>query len=495
VRNHNEGKAVRGLTYEAYDDLAQREAEQILSEAQALFEVTGLQCVHRTGRLAIGDCAVWVGVTAAHRDAAFRACRYVIDAIKHRLPIWKQEQYGDGTTEWVNCQGCAQPHHHAHGPALSEAERAYYQRQLVLPGWGPSAQQRLKQSRVLVVGAGGLGAPALAYLASAGVGTLGIVEADSVALSNLHRQLLYPVAAVGQSKAEQARQVLTARNPHIQVVCHPVWLDETNATSLFRQYDLVLNCTDNFPTQFLINQTAVQLGMPLVHASLYQFEGQLLVVDPTQPASGCLACVWPEPPDALRSCAEAGMLGAVSGQIGAMQALEAIKLLAGLPGGLTDALLLVDTLTHQTTRIQRRRRPGCTVCEGRLVEAVETVDEATSPAAALPVITWETIQQFGVAHYQWVDLRDPQEREAEALPLDAIHVPAHLLMTEGASALADHQADRPVVLICARGLRSRQVAVQLRQQGMQHVYALQGGLQVLAARHKQPVLPGGYRHD
>ena len=189
VRDHNDGRSVTGLDYEVFAPLALSEGARILDEAVERFGIHAAHAVHRHGTLTIGDCAVWVGVTAAHRDDAFRACRYIIDALKHRLPIWKKEHYADGTAEWVNCQHAAAPdhthHRHEQPPALAEAD--FYARQIRLPEIGAAGQAKLKAARVLIVGAGGLGSPAGLMLAAAGVGTIGIAEFDSLEASNLHR--------------------------------------------------------------------------------------------------------------------------------------------------------------------------------------------------------------------------------------------------------------------------------------------------------------------
>ena len=196
VRDSNEGRAVDGLDYEAYEDLARAEGDLIIEEAIARYGVTDVRCVHRTGALNVGDLAVWVGVAAAHRDEAFRACRYIIDEIKHRLPIWKKEHYLDGDTAWVACTHVHREHEHEHdhvrhdriGPPFAPD---YSRRQIRLKAVGDAGQARLAAARVLVIGAGGLGCPVLSYLAGAGVGTLGIVDGDRLDASNLHRQTMY----------------------------------------------------------------------------------------------------------------------------------------------------------------------------------------------------------------------------------------------------------------------------------------------------------------
>jgi len=356
VRNHNDGKQVKQLEYQAYEPLAQKEAEKILQEARSQFDILDVHCLHRVGSLQIGDLAVWVGAIAAHRRDAFLACQYVIDQIKFRVPIWKKEHYLDGTTQWVNCAA----HTHEHQANSSEAE--FYSRQIQLPGISVSGQQALKKSRVLVVGAGGLGSSALLYLGGAGVGTLGICEADKLEASNLHRQVLYSHADIGQPKISLAAARIRKLNPYIEVVEHPCRLDAENAAGIVSAYDLVLDCTDNFKTKFLLNDICVQLKLPLVQASVYQYEGQIHLYRPGTP---CLRCLWSETPDqnCFGSCADAGVLGAVPGMLGTMQAVEAIKLILKLPTVLDKHLLLFNLQTYATTLIKRTPRNDCLTCQ------------------------------------------------------------------------------------------------------------------------------------
>src|SRR5581483_9943439 len=210
-RNHNEGLSVHHLEYEAFEPLALREGERIVAEAVARFGVEHAACVHRTGNLAIGEMAVWVGVSARHRHEAFLACRYIIDEIKHRLPIWKKEHYENGDSGWVNCERCAEHGHarqdHDHdphsGPAPADPTRVPdYSRQMALREVGPAGQARLRAAKVLVVGCGGLAVPVVGYLAGAGIGRLGLLDSDRLEPSNLHRQTMYALSDVGQLKAE-----------------------------------------------------------------------------------------------------------------------------------------------------------------------------------------------------------------------------------------------------------------------------------------------------
>jgi adenylyltransferase/sulfurtransferase len=484
VRNHNEGHAVTRLEYEAFELLARKEGERIVNEAIRRFDVLRAACVHRIGSLAIGELAVWVGVSARHRAEAFAACRYIIDEVKHRVPIWKKEHYVNGDSGWVNCERCAaaghdvhaHDHQHAHEHASSHAHgnrtlSPDYSRQIALAEVGPEGQAKLRSARVLVIGAGGLGVPVMSYLAGAGVGTLGILDDDVVHPSNLHRQTLYALEEAGESKAVLAARRLQALNPEVRIDVHRERFTNANADRLLQAYDLVVDCTDNFATKFALNDAAVRTRKPAVFASVYQYEGQLQVYAP-ESGSACLRCLWPEATrDGLvGNCAEAGVLGPVPGVLGSLQALEAMKLILGLPSPLRSGLLLIDLRTLTTRQIATRRVPECITEHGRLRE-----DETNT--AELEIKELDRAHQLGC---ELIDIRDPGEIRAQPLPLPARNVPSSKLL-EGAETL---DPDGRYVLICARGIRSRALASQLRAQGHPHVYSLQGGLAALT--HLEP---------
>jgi molybdopterin/thiamine biosynthesis adenylyltransferase/molybdopterin synthase catalytic subunit/rhodanese-related sulfurtransferase len=515
VRNHNEGLAVTRLEYEAFEQLAVREGERIIEEACAKFGVENARCVHRVGELAIGDLAVWVGVSARHRDEAFRACRYIIDEVKHRVPIWKKEHYVNGDSGWVNCERCAtapssqagavagahdhghhhdhgHPHdhgqHHGHGHHLGHGHghghphghapaspQPDYSRQMALREVGPAGQAKLRAATVAVIGAGGLGVPVLQYLAGAGVGRLVIIDGDRLEPSNLHRQTLYALADCGQPKAELAAARVRALNPAVESIAHTQRLDAANGRALLEGASLVIDCTDNFSTKFLLNDLAQQLRMPAVLASVYQYEGQLQVLRPDRDGA-CLRCVWPEATrDGLvGNCAEAGVLGPVPGVFGALQALEAMKVLLDLPGQLGDELLVFDLTTLSSSRVRTRRSaqcpPGpCTRSERDLAAALAR--DAALPAAALE-LEFDDLDHAAALGYVIIDIREPAELRAQPTPARAArHVPLAELLAGG-----NLPADARYLLVCARGARSLSAARALRERGLGEVYSLRGGL-------------------
>jgi adenylyltransferase/sulfurtransferase len=502
VRNHNEGHAVTRLEYEAFAELAEKEGARIVQAAIEKFGVTRAACVHRMGSLALGDVAVWVGVSAAHRDEAFRACRFIIDEVKHRVPIWKKEHYVNGDSGWVNCERCAtapsaevapgndsrdsQPHHH-HDPehhqrespgsrpgatSAGSAPAPDYSRQIALREVGTAGQKKLRRASVLVVGAGGLGVPVLQYLAGAGVGHIGIVDADRLEPSNLHRQTWYALADCGRPKAELAAQRVRALNPEVQVHAHAVRLEAGNAAELARGHDLILDCSDNFTTKFLLNDLALQLRKPVLFASVYQYEGQLQLVRGDD-ASPCLRCVWPEATrDGLvGNCAEAGVLGPVPGVFGSLQALEALKLLLGLDGLRPDEMLIFDLVTLHSQRLRARR---AATCQAHARSGQPT--PVAAPADSLEVEFAALAAAFD-AGYTLIDVRDARERDAEPLPVASLHLPMARLLTDAASL----DLERPYLLVCATGKRSTAAADLLRSQGFRHCRSLRGGARALKA--------------
>ncbi len=247
-------------------------------------------------------------------------------------------------------------------PAFREDQIRRYHRHIILPQVGSRGQRALLSARVLLVGAGGLGSPAALYLGAAGVGTLGIVDFDTVDLSNLQRQVLHGVEDVGRPKVDSAADTLASINPDVRVVQHPVALTSENAFEILSGYDYVVDGSDNFATRYLVNDAAVIAGKPVVHGSIFQFDGQVMVIKPRE--GPCYRCLFPAPPPpgAVPSCAEAGVLGVLPGMVGTIQAMETIKLILGIGEPLVGRLLIVDALATQFTEVKVRRDPSCPVC-------------------------------------------------------------------------------------------------------------------------------------
>lgn len=452
VRNHHLGQPVTKLEYEAFDDMARLEGETIVSETERIYPGTKVLCVHRTGLLAIGEAAVWIGIASAHRQAGFAACRHVIEELKLRLPIWKKEHHPGGAAEWVNCTAEA-----AAKPAVDE----FYARQAALPEVGAAGQEKLAAARVLVVGVGGLGCPAALYLAGAGIGRLTLVDGGKVERSNLHRQILFTSAELGAPKALASAARLRLHNTSAQITAHEGDLTLSNARPLVAGQDVVLDCTDNFTTRFLLHDTCLALGVPLVQAAVHRFEGTLDVF--RQGMGGCLHCLWlgrsPGELDTAGNCAGGPVFGPAVGVLGVMQAAEAIKLLLGLEGDAPRQTRLVNLLDGSQLIIERRARPDCPVCS--------RLDQLT---AAKPVAVTDTslfLDAAGAAALtpspQTVYLTEPGETAPDGkTTCSALDL----------ARLRELAVTGPLVLTCRFGVRSAALARLLRAEGMGPVFAL-----------------------
>ena len=257
-----------------------------------------------------------------------------------------------------------------------------YSRHIIMGDVGSKGQRKLMQSKALIVGAGGLGSPSAVYLALAGVGTIGIVDFDVVDLSNLQRQILHHTADVGRPKLESARDNIRAYNPDVNVVMHEVRLESDNAMDIIGQYDLVINGADNFATRYLVNDACYLLGKPLVDGSILIFDGQTTVFMPGQ---GCYRCLFPAPPPPgmVPNCAEAGVLGALTGLVGSIQATEALKLMLGIGESLTSRLILIDALSMSFREVKLKRNPACPLC-GDNPTVTELIDYEVFCGVAAP---------------------------------------------------------------------------------------------------------------
>jgi adenylyltransferase/sulfurtransferase len=336
---------------------------------------------------------------------------------------------------------------------------------------GAAGQGKLQRARVLVVGCGGLGVPVMSYLAAAGVGRLGLADGDRLEASNLHRQTLYSLADVGLPKAALAASRLRTLNPEVEIVVHPLRLDAHTAPEVIAQYGLVIDCTDNFASKFMLNDVCVRLATPVIFSSVYQYEGQLQVVRPDR-GGACLRCIWPEATrDGLvGNCSQAGVLGPVPGTFGSLQALEALKLLLDLPGQLTDELLVLDLVSMAITRVRARRAGDCP----EHARAVRT--PRAQPDASDLELAFGSLEHALAAGFELMDIREPAEVAQRPAPASAVrHVPmATLLYARGGVRLTGKQ-----LLICATGSRSLAAARELRARGVADVFSLRGGIAAL----------------
>ena len=371
---------------------------------------------------------------------------------------------------------------------FSPDELLRYSRHLILPEVGLEGPRRLKAGRVLLVGAGGLGSPAALYLAAAGVGTLGIVDFDTVDLTNLQRQVLHGTAAVGRPKLDSATARLHDLNPHVTVEPFPVRLTSANALDILRGFDVVVDGSDNFPTRYLVNDACVLLGKPLVYGSIFRFDGQVSVFDARQ--GPCYRCLYaePPPPGLVPSCAEGGVLGVLPGIVGSLQALEALKLLTGAGQTLTGRLLLVDTLRMRFRELELRKDPGCAVC-GPHATVRALIDYEAFCGVGAPAVGPEiTVQEYAAlratgAPHVLVDVREDYEWEVVSLP-GALHIPLRALPERVRE--VDPRAE--VVVLCHHGARSLAAVEFLRGAGYHGARSLAGGIDAWA-REVEPALP------
>jgi len=372
---------------------------------------------------------------------------------------------------------------------LSRDELARYARQINLAQVGEEGQRRLKKARVLCIGAGGLGSPAALYLSAAGIGTIGIVDQDTVDPSNLHRQLLHGTADVGREKTDSARSRLLAINPTIEIETYTTRLCAGNATDLIHNYDIVLDGSDNLPTRYLSSDICVWERKPNIYGSVHQFEGQASVFAPHL-GGPCYRCLFPEPPppEAIPSCAEAGVLGVVPGLLGIIQALEAIKLIIGAGDNLIGRLLHIDALTMRFREFNIRPDPNCPVC-GQSPTIMEPIDyeQFCSRASASRVrgISATQLQEMlsRGETVALVDVREPFEFEiarmanSQLIPLGTIP-----------DRLTDIAQGEKTVLMCKSGVRSARAIEFLRGKGFDNLLNLEGGLDAWRAE-VDPSLP------
>ncbi|MFF7992750.1 adenylyltransferase/sulfurtransferase MoeZ [Kitasatospora xanthocidica] len=366
---------------------------------------------------------------------------------------------------------------------LTVDEVRRYSRHLIIPDVGMAGQKRLKNAKVLCVGAGGLGSPALLYLAAAGVGTLGIVEFDVVDESNLQRQIIHGQSDVGRSKAESARDSVKEINPYVDVVLHEERLDNSNVMEIFSGYDLIVDGTDNFATRYLVNDAAVLLGKPYVWGSIYRFDGQASVFWAEH--GPCYRCLYPEapPPGMVPSCAEGGVLGVLCASIGSIQVNEAIKLLAGIGEPLVGRLMIYDALEMNYRQVKVRKDPNCAVC-GENPTVTELIDyeafcgvvsEEAQAAAAGSTVTSAQLKQWqdDKEDIYLIDVREPGEYEIVNIP-GAVLIPKNEFLM--GDALEKLPQDRKIVLHCKSGVRSAEVLAVVKAAGFANAVHLGGGV-------------------
>ncbi|NYG55248.1 adenylyltransferase/sulfurtransferase MoeZ [Nocardioides perillae] len=373
---------------------------------------------------------------------------------------------------------------------LTVDEVRRYSRHLIIPDVGMAGQKRLKNAKVLVIGAGGLGSPALLYLAAAGVGTLGIAEFDEVDESNLQRQVIHGQSDVGKSKALSAKESIAETNPLVEVVLHEQRLDNDNVLDVFRGYDLIVDGTDNFATRYMVNDAAYFLGIPYVWGSIYRFDGQASVFAPTMADDApCYRCLYPEPPPPgmVPSCAEGGVLGVLCASIGSIQVNEAIKLLTGIGEPMIGKLMIYDALEMEYRKLKVRKDPNCALC-GEHATVTELIDydafcgavsEEAADAAAGSTISVTQLEHMlkereeGSRDFVLVDVREPNEFEINRIPGSVLIPKGEFL---NGNALEQLPSDKQVVLHCKSGVRSAEALAVLKGAGYGDAVHVGGGV-------------------
>lgn len=370
---------------------------------------------------------------------------------------------------------------------LTVDEVRRYSRHLIIPDVGMAGQKRLKNAKVLCVGAGGLGSPALMYLAAAGVGTLGIVEFDTVDESNLQRQIIHSQSDIDRPKVDSAADTVKGINPYVNVIKHEVRLDSTNVMEIFGQYDLIVDGTDNFATRYLVNDACVLLNKPYVWGSIYRFDGQASVF--WSEHGPCYRCLYPEPPPPgmVPSCAEGGVLGVLCASIGSIQVTEAIKVLTGIGDALVGSLIVYDALEMTYRKIKVRKDPNCAVC-GENPTVTELIDyeafcgAVSNEAAEAVVDSTINVKQLaemlqarerGEKDFVLIDVREPNEYDIVSIPGSVLIPKDKFLMGD---ALADLPTDKQIVLHCKVGGRSAEVLAAVKGAGFKDAIHVGGGV-------------------
>jgi molybdopterin/thiamine biosynthesis adenylyltransferase/rhodanese-related sulfurtransferase len=368
-------------------------------------------------------------------------------------------------------------------PELSTDDLSRYSRHLILPEVGMEGQRRLKAARVLCVGTGGLGSPLALYLTAAGIGTLGLVDFDVVDSSNLQRQIIHSTKDIGRKKIDSAEEKLSALNPAINIVKHETMLSSANALDILKDYDIVADGTDNFPTRYLVNDACVLLGKPNVYGSIFRFEGQASVF--ATEAGPCYRCLYPEPPPPglVPSCAEGGVLGILPGLVGVIQATEVIKLILGKGESLVGRLLLVDALNMRFRELKLRKNPECPVCGSN--PTVTALIDYEHFCGIVPETPQEKNVKNGIPQLTVKELKARRDRGEDIYLLD-VREPYEVQIAQiGGTVipqndvpnrLAEIPRDREIVVHCRSGARSQRIAEFLKQSGYTEVVNLAGGI-------------------
>lgn len=480
VRDINEGQEVDFLEYDAFVDMCLVEGKKILQEAKAKFDILDARVIHRYGKLDLQDVAVWIGTSSIHREAAYAANQYLIDEIKTRLPIWKKEHYVNGESHWVDCRQCyqksrskkEQKQHSCHQHKTVPQYEQYFANQIKVPLIGNVGQLLLKNAKVLVIGCGGLGHPVVQGLATSGVGHVAICDPDKIELSNLHRQYLFDIDQIGKLKVEVVKQKIEKMNPFINLEAIDKKIELANGLDLLPKFDLVIDATDNFRAQFLLNDLCAFFKIPFLTASVFQEDGYIVGYDfSSDEQKSCLRCNWKNVPfDGLfGSCQSSGILSLLPQVVGSLVSTFAIKFLLKKESIAFNKKVVVNLDPFEIFTIKNGQMENCGFCKVR--KNKEQFKEKLIETHIVNDFEIEVENLSQLVHtYRFVDLTEGLSLHLKSNFHQASWLEGRKIEIQNAP------EDRPILIICDSGLKSAQMAGELRQTGLKNIYSLRGGI-------------------
>jgi len=471
VRLSNNKKLVKHIEYECHYPLAYNVFQHLIIKIKKKFQLNFFLCVHRVGKVKAGECALWIGLRSIHRDDSIAACDHIITYIKNKFPIWKKEIYYNSKYSWIDDS-------HAlldKNKIIKYNKKDFYSRQIIIPQIGEPGQKTLENKSVLIVGAGGLGTAVITYLIRAGIGKIGICEYDIVDISNLHRQILYSFKDIGKKKSYILKEKLKHINPFIKIEIYQKLLNIKNVKNFFNKYDLILDCTDNFSTKFLINDAAFFYKKPIIRASVHHFFGQIEVYNSIW-NSACIRCLWTIFPDTKKigTCSQNGIIGAVTGVIGSMQALTAIKYLLNIGENLKNKITMIDLLNINYNNLNTIKNNKCILCGTKPTLLKLNKKNYKYKIINKIEISYEEFLKNRNS-YILIDIREIQEVNNKNNKY--IHFPMSSLPKKISFFSSQLNNNKRYLLFCSHGKRSLHTVTWLNQLGFYNIYSLRGGMQ------------------
>lgn len=465
VRLSNNKKLVKHIEYECHYPLAYNIFNALIIKIKKKFQLNYFQCVHRVGKVKAGECALWLGIRSIHRNDSIHACDYIITYIKNKFPIWKKEIYYNSKHSWIDDSNILLNKK----KVIKFNKKDFYSRQVLIPSIGEHGQKKLENKSILIVGAGGLGSAVITYLIRAGIGKIGICEYDTVEISNLHRQILYSLKDIGKKKSYILKEKLKHINPFIKVEIYQKLLSIKNVRFFFKKYDLILDCTDNFSTKFLINDASFFYKKPIIRASVHHFFGQLEVYNSIW-KSACIRCLWATFPDdkKIGSCSQNGIIGAVTGVIGSMQALTAIKYLLNIGENLKNKITMIDLLNINYNKLKTIKNNKCILCgDNPTLFKLNKKNYKYNATNKIEISKIDFIKNKN--NYTLIDIREIKNNNTY------MHFAMSILHTKLSFFSSQLKNNKKYLLFCSNGKQSLQAASWLRQLGFYNIYSLDGG--------------------